>query len=246
MKRINLCASAAIFWALLAAPSSSSGASLVLPAGLNPGDQYRIAFLTSDVRDGTSASIADYDLFVTGEANAAGSVLQPLGTTWQAIVSTLTVDAFTHIGGNFSVPVYGVNGLLVASNASDMWDGGIDHPIDVNQFGIPFTAFVNTGTDTNGAIRFGLGAPPFGGGPGAMTIGLGGVIGPGWVVGGQEGNIAQDQFYGISGILTVGGAAAGAGAPEPGTLGLMMAGAMLVLGTKRYRYRRTQQASRMP
>src|SRR5476649_1320284 len=103
MKRINLCASAAIFWALLAAPSSSSGASLVLPVGLNPGDQYRIAFLTSDVRDGTSANIADYDLFVTGEANAAGSVLQPLGTTWQAIASTLTVDAFTHIGGNFSV-----------------------------------------------------------------------------------------------------------------------------------------------
>jgi hypothetical protein len=197
------------------------------------------------------ANIADYDLFLTGEANAAGSVLQALGTTWQAIASTLTVDAFTHIGGNFSVPVYGVNGLLVAHNASDMWDGGIDSPIDFNQFGLPFTAFVNTGTDTNGAILSGLGQAPFGGGPGGMTIGLGGVIGPGWVVGGFEGNIAQDQFYGISGILTVGGAATGggatgAGAPEPGTLGLMMAGAMLALGTKRYRYRRTQEASRRP
>jgi hypothetical protein len=232
-KRNSGSVTVAIFWALLAAPSASGAAIFTVPPGLNPGDQYRVAFITSNVRDGTSANIADYDRFVSDDANAAGSILQPLGTTWQAIVSTLTVDAFTHIGGNFAMPVFDSTGRMIARNAGDLWDGSVDSPISLDRFGIGNAGFVNTGTDTNGAILFGLGELPFGGGPGGMTVGASGFIGPAWISGGTEGNIAMDQFYGISGVLTVASAApAASAAPEPSSALLFGVGiAGIVLGS---------------
>lgn len=42
------------------------------PAGLNPGAQFRLVFVSSDVRDATSSVIADYDLFIAGLATPAG------------------------------------------------------------------------------------------------------------------------------------------------------------------------------
>ena len=49
------------------------------PTSLNPGDTYRLAFVTSTVRDATSTNIADYNTFVTLAANAVPA-LASLGT----------------------------------------------------------------------------------------------------------------------------------------------------------------------
>src|SRR5688572_12442796 len=69
-------------------------ADIITPSGLMPGEQFRLAFVSSQTRDALSANIADYDLFIQNLANFAG-----LGTyagqpvSWQVIGSTATVDA---------------------------------------------------------------------------------------------------------------------------------------------------------
>jgi hypothetical protein len=38
-------------------------------AGVNPGDQFRIVFVTTGVRDATSSNISDYNTFVDSDAD---------------------------------------------------------------------------------------------------------------------------------------------------------------------------------
>jgi len=54
---------------------------LPVPVGLNPGDPYRLIFVTSIARDALSTNIADYNSFVHGIANGPTSEFQSLGTT---------------------------------------------------------------------------------------------------------------------------------------------------------------------
>jgi hypothetical protein len=69
-----------------------AGTVTTIPPGLSPGDQYHLIFLTSGTRDATSSNIADYDAFVTDQANLS-PVLAALGTTWRALGSTGTANA---------------------------------------------------------------------------------------------------------------------------------------------------------
>jgi hypothetical protein len=45
----------------LGLPGASYGAAITVPQGLNPGDTYRIIFMTSTVLDTQSSNIADYN-----------------------------------------------------------------------------------------------------------------------------------------------------------------------------------------
>jgi len=65
---------------------------VISPPGLNIGDQYRLVFVTSGTRNAQSSNIADYNSFVTAQANQ-NAVLSALNTTWTVIGSTATVDA---------------------------------------------------------------------------------------------------------------------------------------------------------
>ena len=47
---------------------TTGNASVYLPAGLNPGDEYQLVFLTSGQTDATSNDIGTYNIFVQGEA----------------------------------------------------------------------------------------------------------------------------------------------------------------------------------
>jgi hypothetical protein len=53
---------------------------IVVPAGLAPGSQYRLAFVTADGYPATSANIATYNNEVNAEANPVAA-LAALGTT---------------------------------------------------------------------------------------------------------------------------------------------------------------------
>ena len=57
------------------------------PDDLGLGDQYRLAFLTSTIRDALSSNIDDYNDFV--QAVADTSPVAVLGQTWNAIASTV-------------------------------------------------------------------------------------------------------------------------------------------------------------
>jgi PEP-CTERM motif-containing protein len=141
---------------------SAARAGLVAPAGLNPGDPYRIIFVTSasisgiQTPAGNSAVVA-YNNFVTSAANAGGSELASLATTWSSVTTEATfntgsyTNAYDNIGGAFSIPVYTPAGVLVAADSTQLWGGGsMDTPIDINEFGNLENTLVWTGSTPAG------------------------------------------------------------------------------------------------
>src|SRR5262249_43675213 len=62
----------ALSLSLLLGVTLPARADIMTPSTLNPGDQFRVIFVSSGTRDATSSTIADYDTFITNLANAAG------------------------------------------------------------------------------------------------------------------------------------------------------------------------------
>ena len=92
-----------------------AGLTIATPPGLNPGDQFRIVFLTVGTTKATSSDIGYYNTFVNNDAiNQAGGsgnnvVYGSTVLTWKAIASTNAVSAISNIG-SFGVPVYTASG----------------------------------------------------------------------------------------------------------------------------------------
>jgi hypothetical protein len=195
-------------------------AGIMTPAGLNPGDQFRVIFVSSATRDATSANIADYDTFITDLANAAGLTYNGAPVTWQALGSTATVAA-TSSGrlpaSTSSPPLYRLDGVKVADSTADLWDGTIDAAINVNELGTGVRGLVWTGSDGEplGADNTPLHLTRVGD-PHETMFSF-------WVNVTGVPNTEQEHLYGYSAVLTVPGAAA---VPEPGSLALLGAGAL--------------------
>jgi hypothetical protein len=93
--------------------SSTSGYAQIttVPPGLNPGDPYRLVFITKDkIFTATSPNIATYDAAVTSQANTSAELVA-LGTNWRVIGSTSLVDAKDHTDTDDSPA--GPNGLQI-------------------------------------------------------------------------------------------------------------------------------------
>jgi hypothetical protein len=228
MKRVHRFT--ALFCATFAvAPLAVSAAPITVPSGLNPGDQYRLAFVTSTTRDALSFNVADYNAFVTTVANSVPE-LAALGTTWSAIVSTLSVDARDNTGTNPSstgVPIYTVANTRIASNNSDLWDGTINNPLNVTEVAalLQGVDVVYTGTNSNGIVfsNRNVGAPNVISGHANDTDFR-------WVQGINLAASFGGNFYALSGVLTV---------PEPSTMLLAcLAAAWLAVPSLRRRRKR--------
>nr|NIP27838.1 hypothetical protein [Phycisphaerae bacterium]NIR65910.1 hypothetical protein [candidate division Zixibacteria bacterium]NIP55443.1 hypothetical protein [Phycisphaerae bacterium]NIS54151.1 hypothetical protein [Phycisphaerae bacterium]NIU10520.1 hypothetical protein [Phycisphaerae bacterium] len=169
-------------WASVPAAGSGSGSlagqlgilNLTANGGINPatsapwaeGDTYRFAFFTSATTDAVSADISTYNAWVQGLADATtvyniGSVF---GATWKVIGSTDAVDARDNTSTN-----PGVNGTgeaiflldgstVVASDYADLWDGSIQHIIDLTEQGTISTHWPFTGTYLDGTEAPGHGS----------------------------------------------------------------------------------------
>jgi hypothetical protein len=206
-------------------PLVSSGAPITVPNGLHPGDQYRLVFFTEPTRDSTSANIADYNAFVTADANTIAALVA-LGTTWKAIGSTASVDAedntATNPGISQGVPIYNLGGQLVVANNSGLWSGTLVHEISFNEAGhAPGHNFAWTGTTVSGhgAVPFQLGTNVTEEGDLANTD-------FNWIATGASNSSIQNSFYAISGTLTV-------PVPEPSTWLLFGSGAVGLLACHR-------------
>jgi len=101
------------------------------------GDKYRLVFVSSGARNGSSSTISDYNTFIQGLADAAG-----LGAvTWQAVVSTVSVDARDNVNARIGTdpdgPVFKMDGATSFSDSlTDLWATHVDNQrIDLDEDG---------------------------------------------------------------------------------------------------------------
>ena len=195
--------------AVALAGGAQAGTVVTVPTDLNPGDQYRLVFVTNGTRDAQSTDIADYNAFVTDQANLS-TELAALGTNWSVIGSTSTVSARVNTGtdGSGGVPIYlPVGGdHRIADDYNDLWDGTIGHPLNIDQFGdSPRIAFPFTGSRSDGSI---WAIAPLGtNASGNSRSGISLTTSPGWISDGAFISSLSQPFYAISDVLTVPGAA---------------------------------------
>lgn len=208
---------------LLVAAGESRAVPITVPGGLDPGDQYRLAFVTSGTNSAVITDINFYNAFVSAAANSVPE-LAALGTGWRAIASTSAVRAWdntsTNPGGGPGVPIYLLDGSLLATGNADLWDGTIGTPgaPRFDEHGNVLFDLVWTGTNPGGtqAVPLGTGTP---------TYGRSDVFGSPWVQAGTRPATDSYHFYAISSTLTV--------IPEPGTAALVMLGVIGLAGQRR-------------
>ncbi len=224
--------------AALVASTVSARADLILtaPAGLEPGQQFQIAFVTDGTILALSTSISTYNSFVNNDAatQANGSVYyNDQLVTFSAIASTSTVSATSNIGVN-SAPVYLADGTLIADStttgAGGLWSGSLLAPLDEDLTRTVSANYVWTGSDPDGTAD-----PiyPLGSSDGVTVGGDDSATdstwdGKGlWFSGGET-----FQVYGISDVLTV------AAVPEPSSMLLTLMGLGAAFGWRLARRRK--------
>ena len=116
--------------------------------GINPhtmmpwaaGDKYRIVFVSSTTRDGTSSNIADYNMHVDTLASQAG--LGSADIDWFAVLATPTVNAVTNTmttGADPDGAFFLVDGTTMFSDSiADFWGsstsgGSTPRPLDLTE-----------------------------------------------------------------------------------------------------------------
>ena len=188
-------------------------AQVILPIGLPPGTQYQLIFATKDTwSTPTDGNIADYNTFVTTEANQS-SQLAALGVQWNAIVSTTTENASANAPS--SGLVYNTDGTEVASAASALYSGGLlaaENGYD--QFGAtdgPRTEYLWTGSTPTGGAKTGY---TFGNVE--VEYGNTGSSSGTWLDTGSHGSVLAYDIYALSTPITV--------VPEPTTITLVAVG----------------------
>jgi hypothetical protein len=203
---------------------------MLIPPGLQPGDRFRVMFLSSATRDARSANIADYDQFVTDLAVAAGlDTYFGSPVTWRALGSTATVAAFDRLPASFaSPPLYRLDGRLVAPCTGAMWvTGPTDFPITLTESGVDIGGEFGGGVVWTGTLRDGTAFEPLG--AGFVTFGSARLTSdPGWV---QENDAPRGEpwhLYGYASVLTV--PQPSSAVPEPAGLAVVLAGLATLTG----------------
>lgn len=216
--------------------------SLIQPAGLKQGDQYRVVFITSGTIVPSTTSLSVYNNFVTTQAALAGSLVGGLNTSWTAIVSNTGTGARTNTNtdptpaGPTGVPIYLVDGATrIADNYDDLWDGTIAAGVGLTQFAtVPTGGLIDnmawTGTKQDGTPCIGF--VPFTMGTSSVVAGFASETSHYWVdaalIGVSPDPHYAGHLYALSGVL--------AAVPEPSSA-VLLAVASICFGARRRRWR---------
>ena len=146
---------------------------LTANGGINPatgapwaeGDTYRFAFFTSVARTAESSDISEYNTWVQNLANVTTvyDIGVNEGVTWKVIASTADIDARDNTSTNTGVngpgeTIFLLDGsTVVANDYADLWDGSIQHIIDLTEQGAIYTWWPWTGTYLDGTATGPLG-----------------------------------------------------------------------------------------
>ena len=198
-----------------------AGRVLNTPAGLTAGETFRFVFVTDGRTIATSSSIGTYDTFVNAQAGGATY----LGTTitWQAIGSTATDNAVTHMGSSTG-GVFLASGTKVATsttaNPGGLWSGTLLNPIDQDLTGVTKITDMWTGTAKSFPFGHTIVNPLGDSADGLAKLGYSDYTDSNWIASLTLGASYTLPFgiFGISEVLTVQATAV----PEP-TSGLIAA-----------------------
>ena len=201
------------FAALLAAPPDAAAQTEVpadwslIPAGLGPGDSFRLLFATSTTRDATSTDIDDYNSFVQTAAAAGHAAIQTYSAGFRVVGSTADDDARDNTSTTGTgVPIYWLGGAKVADNNAGFYDGDWDEEANAKDedgsarsisaaADRPFTGSNHDGTATSsntlGTTQVRIGRPN------SSTSGHGPLSGSNSV------NTTSSPFYALSGMFVV-------------------------------------------
>ena len=185
-------------------------------SGINPatgeswafGDTYRLVFVTSGTSAATEPNIAYYNEFVQGVADA--SALGLADATWMVIGSTETVNAKvnTSTDSGTGEAIFLVDGsTIVANDYADLWDGGLENPIDLNENGNLREVRIFAGTTAGGATiadRW-FGTTTISNNSLRVETGESNDAGGHWMQQYNSGPTSLHSFYGLSDPLTIGG-----------------------------------------
>ena len=109
------------------------------PAGIGPGERFRLIFLSSTKRNATSNDIETYNTFVQNRAANGHANIQDHASRFRVVGCTQAVDARDNTGTNTNgpgVPIYWVGGNKVADDYTDLYDGSWDDEAnDRNELG---------------------------------------------------------------------------------------------------------------
>ena len=154
----------------------TSGATPVLdvwsltPPGLVADEEFRLLFLSSTMRDGSSSDIADYNTFISDLVAVGHDDIQEYSSGFRVVGCTVDVDArdnttTTYTSTETGVPIYWLGGAKVADDYEDFYDGSWDDEAnDKDESGAngPDTSldtnFPLTGCDHDGTEAFQTGA----------------------------------------------------------------------------------------
>ena len=203
--------------AAIAAGTASAG-SIATPTGLNPGDQFRIVFLSTTTTSATNSNLSTYDSIVSSDAT--GYTYGGNSPIWKAIVSSAGIDAKDHIGlqSTSVVPLYTVSGTIVSGG--NLWSGALLNQITVRIDGTPANESVWTGTS-----EYGTGYAQYTMGSQSVRYGASATVSSDWISQAVYDSGFPAYIYGISEVLTVPSAV-----PEPSTVMLVGLGGLAALG----------------
>lgn len=105
-----------------------------------------LVFVSSDGLNGGFGALTNADAHCQDAADAAG-----LGGTWIAWISDTGESASSRIPAG---PYVRLDGVTVANSLSDLTDGGLNAPINIDENGRTYSSWVLTGTNTSGSASY--------------------------------------------------------------------------------------------
>ena len=170
------------------------------PDDLVVGDQFRLLFVSTTTRDGSSADIADYNTHVQTAAAAGHADIQAYSSGFRALACTATTDARDNTATTGTgVPIYWVNSSRVTQDYDDLYDGSWSTHTALGEDGV----FAGLDEALTGCSSDGTAHPdsPLG----ADTVITGWAIAPGNQINYRDRpNSVAYKVYGLSEVFEVG------------------------------------------